>query len=107
MPERYVHLVDDDVDEAYLRLHGIIKEDKLTDIKEDLPVNCELCGAVNMPDAKLCTACNRALDIQTAIEMEAKEMQGKEKQVEDLKSELKAYLKQEIEEMKKIFKENQ
>ena len=37
IPERYVHLIDEDLDEAYLRLHGIIKEDKETDIKEDMP----------------------------------------------------------------------
>ena len=28
MPERYVHMIDEDLDEAYLRIHGIIKEDK-------------------------------------------------------------------------------
>lgn len=73
MPERYVHLIDEDVDEAYLRLHGIIKEDKKSDIEEDLPIKCALCGTLNMPSTKICTDCNRPLDMETALEIEEKE----------------------------------
>ncbi len=70
MPERYVHMIDEDLDEAYLRIHGVIKEDKSKDIKEDLPVKCVLCGTLNMPGIKICTDCNRPLDMETALEIE-------------------------------------
>lgn len=79
MPEKYVHLIDEDLDEAYLRMHGIIKEDKSSDIKEDMPVKCVLCGTLNMPGIKICTDCNRPLDMETALEIEEEEKTEKEK----------------------------
>lgn len=78
MPEKYVHLIDEDLDEAYLRMHGIIKEDKSSDIKEDMPVKCLLCGTLNMPGIKICNDCNRPLDIETALEIEEKEKEEKD-----------------------------
>jgi len=91
MPERYVHMIDEDLDEAYLRIHGIIKEDKSKDIKEDLPVKCDLCGSLNMPGTKICTDCNRPLDIETAIQEEEKEKEENnslKKELENIKLEL-------------------
>ena len=79
MPERYVHLVDEDLDEAYLRLHGIIKEEKEKNMQEGMPVNCELCGCPNIPNSSICSECNRPLDIKTAIELEEKEKEKKQK----------------------------
>ena len=77
MPERYVHLIDEDLDEAYLRIHGVIKENKETDILEDMPVKCELCGYLNDPNSNICSECNRPLDLKTAIELEEKEKEKK------------------------------
>ena len=103
MPERYVHLVDEDLDDAYLRLHGVIKEKKEKSMQEDMPVNCELCGCPNIPNSSICSECNRPLDIKTAIELEEREKEKKQKlekelvEVGELKNELKN-LKQELKE---------
>ena len=109
MPERYVHLVDEDLDEAYLRLHGVIKEKGM---QVDMPVNCELCGYPNIPNSSICSECNRPLDIKTAIELEEKEKEKKQKlekelaEVGELKNELKN-LKQELKEELLIELRNQ
>jgi len=81
MPERYLHMIDEDLDKAYLGLHGIIKEDKTEDIKEDLPLKCVLCGFLNMPGLKICKDCNRPLDLEIAIKEEEKERIEHEKSV--------------------------
>ena len=104
MPERYVHLIDDDVDEAYLRLHGVIKENKDTDILKDMPKKCELCGRLNTPNSKICTECNRPLDIQTAIELEEKEKEEQEAAMQKLKAELKAELLEDLRDLPKMPK---
>ena len=101
MPERYVHLIDEDVDEAYLRLHGIIKEDKTIDIKEDMPEKCVLCGCLNMPGNKVCSDCNRPLDIEVAAEMEREEKQKMESKMKTLEDEIRKLTDEKIEEMKK------
>ena len=103
MPERYVHLIDEDLDEAYLRIHGVIKKNKDTDIQEDMPVKCELCGYLNTPSANICIDCNRALDIKTAIKLEEKEKE-KSKRVEDKLVEFDK-LKDELRNLKQGLKE--
>jgi integrase len=103
MPERYVHLIDEDLDEAYLRLHGIIKEDKSKDIQEDLPIKCGLCGGINMPLNKICSECSRPLDLETAIQEEEKEQKVKESLDAEIKRQGQAieYLLSEFQKIKK------
>ena len=106
MPERYVHLIDEDLDEAYLRLHGVIKENKETDILEDMPKKCELCGYMNTADSKICTDCHRALDIETAIKIEDEQIKEKinlEKKVDKL-TEKVSNLEDFKDEMRQLFK---
>ena len=107
MPERYVHLIDEDLDEAYLRMHGVIKENEETDIQEDMPKKCELCGYLNTVDSKICIDCHRALDIETAIEIEeeqTKEKKNLEKKVDKLTERL-SDLENFKEEMRQEFKD--
>lgn len=67
MPARYVHLVDGDVDKALFEHYGITKEEKSED---KLPKTCRVCNLSNPYDTKHCTRCGRALDLQTALEVD-------------------------------------
>jgi len=67
MPENYVHLVNADVDEAYLKHLGIKQADEE---KENIPRTCHICKTPNSHEAERCNNCGKPLDLQKAIEME-------------------------------------
>ena len=72
MPANYVHLVNSDVDEAYLKHLGIKpREEEI----QDLPRKCTICSMMNSPDSSICTKCGKPLDLKKAMEMEAKASQ--------------------------------
>ena len=92
MPARYVHLNNQDVEDAILKHYGIVKEDEKEKLK--LPKKCELCGMFNQNNSKLCMGCSKPLDIKTAIELEENEKEEKtklEKKLEEI-GELKEQL---------------
>lgn len=66
----YVHLSGRDVDNALLRMQGIISE-KTKDVQMS-PKHCALCDTMNAPTTKFSTKCGLALDIKTAMEIEEK-----------------------------------
>jgi integrase len=66
----YVHLSGRDVDNALLRMHGIVTED--TKDVQMSPKQCTRCTTMNAPTTKFCSKCGLALDIKTALEMEEK-----------------------------------
>jgi len=66
----YVHLSGRDVDNALLRMHGIVTED--TKDVQMSPKKCTRCNMMNSPTTKFCSKCGLALDIKTALEMEEK-----------------------------------
>lgn len=69
MPENYVHLVNADVDEAYLNHLGIKpKEDE----KVNVPKICHICKMSNSPESEICNKCGKPLDLKKALEMEEK-----------------------------------
>ncbi|MDW8034547.1 MAG: site-specific integrase [Nitrososphaerota archaeon] len=66
----YVHLSQRDIESAILKLHGIKTEEE-----EGLrfkPIVCARCKKENSPGSKFCSFCGLALDIKTAIEVDAK-----------------------------------
>jgi site-specific recombinase XerD len=69
MPAIYVHAVNADVDNAYLKHLGLLKEDEK---KQQLPKICHICKTPNSPDAQICNSCGKPLDVKTAVELEKK-----------------------------------
>jgi ribosomal protein L40E len=69
MPAIYVHAVNADVDNAYLKHLGLLKEDEK---KQQLPKICHICKTPNSPDAQICNRCGKPLDVKTAVELEEK-----------------------------------
>ena len=70
MPDRYVHIVNSDVDEALFEHYGI-KKPKNTDKKA--PQFCLVCKNANSYDATICSQCGKPLDLETAIIEEEKD----------------------------------
>ena len=107
MPSRYVHLVDSDVEEKILDHYGIDKKPKSE--SKNLPKICHICELPNSPESKLCSKCGKALDLQTAWEIEEKDkqrqqmledrIQAQNKELEKDQSEIKK-TKQDVEKLK-------
>jgi len=69
IPANYVHLVNADVDKAYLSHLGIVQEDKE---KPDVPKICHICKVPNSPESDICNKCGKPLDLKKAVELEEK-----------------------------------
>ncbi len=88
MPDRYVHIVNSDVDEALFEHYGI-KKPKNTDTKA--PQFCLVCKNANSYDATICSQCGKPLDLETAIieeEKEKSENKMQKMELEKIKKEL-------------------
>ena len=71
IPSIYVHLSGRDIDHALLKHYGIeieAEERAETVLK---PKPCARCGFHNPPTGRYCARCSAALDVRTAIELEA------------------------------------
>jgi len=69
MASTYIHLSGRDVDDALLRLHGIVKDND--GIEERFKLNvCPRCKHKNSPESKFCNACGLCLDMTTAVQLE-------------------------------------
>ena len=68
MPAVYVHLSGKQVDDAILKMHGIVKEEEqkvqLTATK------CLRCGHLNGPTSSFCAQCGMTLNIEAAMSVE-------------------------------------
>ncbi|MCA2004007.1 MAG: site-specific integrase [Candidatus Nitrosotenuis sp.] len=69
MPENYVHLIQADVDDAYLKHFGIKQDDTEP---TNLPRICHICKTPNSPESDLCNRCGKALDLKKALKLEEK-----------------------------------
>jgi integrase/recombinase XerD len=77
MPARYVHLINQDVEDALLKHYGIKKDD--IDIQQELPIKCVICEMLNPPKTSSCTKCGKPLSVEAAIEAEEKSTSKLEK----------------------------
>ena len=78
MPARYSHITNKDVDEAFLKHHGIEIDDTAEiDVK---PISCPICKIPNNHDTKICQNCGNPLSTEMAILLESE----KEKKTSDL-----------------------
>ena len=68
MPGRYVHLINQDVDEAVLSHHGVLKEDDKE--KPPVPITCQICETQNSPESDTCKKCGRAFNLETATKID-------------------------------------
>ena len=78
MPSVYVHLVNADVDEAYLKHMGIKIEKKQETTM--LPKLCPTCKSANSFESDICHQCGKALDLESAITLE----ENKSNQISEL-----------------------
>jgi len=76
-PKTYIHLVSKDIDDAILRLNGILPDNKPKD--EFLYTVCSRCKQKNSPGTKLCYSCGLPLDWKYATEIDQKKRELKEK----------------------------
>ncbi len=72
MPDRYVHLINADVDNALFEHHGI-KTTEDVDTQSTAPKICSICEMPNSFDAELCSKCSKPLDLQTALQLDERE----------------------------------
>ena len=70
MASIYVHLSGRDVDNALLKMHGLVKEEKKDDGMQ-LRI-CERCQEKNSPTQQFCGRCGSPLDLKIALETEEK-----------------------------------
>lgn len=75
MPSTYVHMSGKAVDEALLRMNGMVMEVNKNETKL-MPRICPRCDTINSQDSKHCNKCGGVLDLRHAMEME--EMHKKE-----------------------------
>ncbi len=80
MPAFYVHLSGKNTDEALLKAHGILKDEK----QKKLPVQCPRCSHVNSSEQELCIKCGLALSLKAAM-LHDEEQKKKDAQLDDLK----------------------
>ncbi len=68
MPATYVHMSGKNVDDAILRMNGVITETK--EEVQQKPRICLKCETINAYDSKHCNKCGGILDLKYAMEME-------------------------------------
>lgn len=67
MPSIYVHLSGRNIDDAILKMNGLIPKDK-HEVEEFKTKKCPRCFYENPPESKFCLRCRLPLDAKTAIE---------------------------------------
>ena len=69
MAATYVHLSGRDVDNAFLKMHGLVQAENAQEEKLKLRI-CQRCKEHNSPSSKFCTKCGLPLDEQTMATIE-------------------------------------
>lgn len=72
MSRVYVHLTQEQQDEAILQANGI-KKKVIVEIETESPIACPRCGTLNTNDAKYCRRCWLPLAIEAVIELKEKQ----------------------------------
>jgi len=88
MPQFYVHLADDERDEAFLKMNGMnIINNRHSETTVYAPKVCPRCRKNNSPDAKYCNGCGLAFDLKYAVEVDQRKEDIKER-IDKLSTEL-------------------
>lgn len=95
MPAVYVHLNAEDLKNSIMQVNGLIKEEETTSKLK--PRQCIICSKQNPAKAKFCLQCGKALDIQTAIELQ--ETKEKDDQLSKTMMEKMVTMQQTMEQM--------
>jgi site-specific recombinase XerD len=90
MAATYVHLSGRDIDNALLKLHGLLEEEEQEDGFK--AIKCPVCKFINLPKTKFCASCSTALSIEAATAVEEQRKIEKE----DLMKEILVSLKKEL-----------
>jgi len=72
MASIYVHLSGRDVDNALLKIHGLVEEEKKKEEDVLKPMKCPRCEEVNPATAKFCNRCSFTLDLKTGMQIDEK-----------------------------------
>jgi len=95
MPATYVSLSQRDMDEAYLKQHGIAKKEKI--IQHTATISCAKCSETNSKYDKFCKSCRMPLDLM--------EKDNKQNATQEAIFELLTVLAQQNPQIKETFKE--
>lgn len=68
MPGKYVHLINQDVDEAILSHHGVLKDGEKE--RPPVPKRCQICETYNSPESEMCGKCGRPLNLEAATKVD-------------------------------------
>jgi len=68
MPRTYIHMSGKQVDDALLKIHGIVKDEDT--MPELTSAACERCGTVNGPTSKFCSRCGMAMSVIDAVNVD-------------------------------------
>jgi len=102
MAGRYTHLVNADVESAVLKHHGFVLEE--TNLKP--PKICQVCSFVNDPESSECSNCDKPLDLKTALEIQEKEQDGKQREIDGLKENMDKIIEEKIGKYNQKFMKN-
>ena len=72
MSRVYVHLTQDQQDEAILQANGI-KKKVSAEIEPESPLSCPRCGTLNTKDGKYCRKCWLPLSVEAVIDLKEKQ----------------------------------
>ena len=74
MPDRYSHLVSDDVDEVIFKHYGIEDEED----EQKTPRKCHVCKMINSVDSKMCSQCGLPLSLDEIVRIDEEDKKEKE-----------------------------
>lgn len=63
MVRNYAHLCNNQLEDVFLKLHGIKTRDEI-----ESPITCSVCGKLNNPSERYCYQCSRPLKVETLIQ---------------------------------------
>lgn len=72
MASVYVHLSGRDLDNSILELHGLRRKEEQNNGEELKPKKCPKCEKINEFEARICSRCGQALDIEMAMKQKEK-----------------------------------
>ena len=82
MPARYVHMVDSDVEDKILAMHGLKNQQEDSEIQK-IQV-CPICSFVNSPESKMCRRCAKPMSVSIALEREENQKMDMERMMREI-----------------------